>query len=71
MANEYAMAIDPYKVQKGREMTELLQIKKQELELKAAELEIRRLENRQRDKALYMSTTDEELKAMLRQKLFG
>ncbi|GJV22078.1 hypothetical protein Tco_1371098 [Tanacetum coccineum] len=40
MANEYAMGSDPYNVQKGQEMTELLQIKKQELELKTAELEI-------------------------------
>ncbi|GKC51491.1 hypothetical protein Tco_1074236 [Tanacetum coccineum] len=55
MANEYAMANDPYNIQKGQEMTELLRIKKQELELKAAELEIRRLENRQRDEALYLS----------------
>ncbi|GJY73689.1 hypothetical protein Tco_0478120 [Tanacetum coccineum] len=42
-----------------------------ELELKAAELEIRRMKNRQRDKALYETTTDEELKAGLRQRLFG
>ncbi|GKB88183.1 hypothetical protein Tco_0960455 [Tanacetum coccineum] len=43
MANEYTMANDSYNVQKGHEMTELLRIKKQELELKDAELEIRRL----------------------------
>ncbi|GJR96083.1 hypothetical protein Tco_0268257 [Tanacetum coccineum] len=52
-------------------MSELLWIKKQELQLKAVELEIRRLENRQRDEALYESTTDEELKALIRQRLFG
>ncbi|GJU35159.1 hypothetical protein Tco_1183513 [Tanacetum coccineum] len=52
-------------------VTELLKIKKQELELKAAELEIRRMDNRKRDEALYGTTTDEELKARLRQRLFG
>nr|GEV24509.1 hypothetical protein [Tanacetum cinerariifolium] len=40
MTNEYAMARDPCKVLKGREMSELSWIKKQELELKAAELKI-------------------------------
>ncbi|GJW16080.1 hypothetical protein Tco_0020213 [Tanacetum coccineum] len=72
MANEYAMASEPYNVQKGQEMTELLRIKKQvlELKLKAAELEIRRLKDRQRDEALYESTTDEELKALVRARLF-
>nr|GEZ33897.1 hypothetical protein [Tanacetum cinerariifolium] len=49
----------------------LLKIKKQELELKAAELEIRRMENRQRDEALYETTTDGTLKERLRQRLFG
>nr|GEV36648.1 hypothetical protein [Tanacetum cinerariifolium] len=71
MANEYAMSIDPYNVQKGQELMELLWIKKQSLELKAAELKIRRLQYRQRDKALYLSITDEELKAILRQRIFG
>ncbi|GKB77298.1 pentatricopeptide repeat-containing protein, partial [Tanacetum coccineum] len=66
MANEYVMSSDSYNTQKNQEMSELLQIKKQELELKAAELEIQRMENRQRDKALYETTTDEELKARLR-----
>ncbi|GJV57428.1 hypothetical protein Tco_1458433 [Tanacetum coccineum] len=42
-----------------------------ELELRAEELKIRRLENCQRDEALYESTTDEDLKAALRQRLFG
>ncbi|GKC39088.1 hypothetical protein Tco_1051472 [Tanacetum coccineum] len=42
-----------------------------ELELKATELEIRRMENRQRDEALYETTIDEELKARLSQMLFG
>ncbi|GJT26973.1 hypothetical protein Tco_0907248 [Tanacetum coccineum] len=41
------------------------------LELKAAELEIRCMENRQRDEALYETTTDEVLKAILRHRLFG
>ncbi|GJV33459.1 hypothetical protein Tco_1393859 [Tanacetum coccineum] len=41
------------------------------LELKAAELEIRRMENRQRDEALYETTTDEALKERLWQRLFG
>nr|GEU38547.1 retrotransposon Orf1 [Tanacetum cinerariifolium] len=36
-----------------------------ELELKAADLKIRRMENRQRDEALYETKTDEELKAGL------
>ncbi|GJW72723.1 hypothetical protein Tco_0132093 [Tanacetum coccineum] len=71
MASEYVMASDPYNVQKNQEMSELLKIKKQELELKAAELKIRRIENRQRDEALYETTTDEALKERLRQMLFG
>nr|GEZ62517.1 hypothetical protein [Tanacetum cinerariifolium] len=52
-------------------MSELLKIKNRELELKAAELEIRCMENRQRDEALYETTTDEALKERLRQRLFG
>ncbi|GJZ05397.1 hypothetical protein Tco_0538672 [Tanacetum coccineum] len=71
MASEYVMASDSYNIQKNQEMSELLKIKKQELELKAAELEIRRMKNRQRDEALYGTTNDEELKARLRQRLFG
>ncbi|GJW53286.1 RNA-directed DNA polymerase, eukaryota [Tanacetum coccineum] len=71
MANEYVMASDPYNVQKNQEMSKLLRIKKYELELKVAELKIRRLLSRQRDEALYLSTNDEELKAILRQRLFG
>ncbi|GJZ71233.1 hypothetical protein Tco_0635084 [Tanacetum coccineum] len=71
MANEYAMANDQYNIQKGREMSKLLRIKKEELELKAVELEIRRLKNCQRDEALYFSTTDEDLKAILKARLFG
>nr|GFB18429.1 hypothetical protein [Tanacetum cinerariifolium] len=70
MANENAMASEPYNVQKCQEMMVLLRIKKQALELKAAELEIRRPKNHQRDEALYESTTDEELKALLRARLF-
>nr|GEX40297.1 hypothetical protein [Tanacetum cinerariifolium] len=62
---------DPYNTQKNQEMSELLKIKNRELELKAAELEIRRMENRQRDEALYETTTDEALKERLRQRLFG
>nr|GEX78099.1 hypothetical protein [Tanacetum cinerariifolium] len=65
MASEYVMASDPYTVQKNQEMSELLKIKKQELKLKVAELEIRRMENRQRDEALYETTTDEALKERL------
>nr|GEV45704.1 hypothetical protein [Tanacetum cinerariifolium] len=67
MANEYVMANDPFL--KSQEMTKLLEIKIHELELKAAELEIRRLENCQRDEALYLLNADEELKAILRQRL--
>ncbi|GKE19376.1 hypothetical protein Tco_1426953 [Tanacetum coccineum] len=70
MANEYAMDSDPYNVQKGQELTELFRIKKNERELKAAELKICQLENRQRDEALYLSTTDEQLNAILRHRLF-
>ncbi|GJZ90214.1 hypothetical protein Tco_0662141 [Tanacetum coccineum] len=69
--NEYVMANDPYNVQKSQDMSKLLRIKNKELELKVAELEIRRLENRQRDEALYETTTDEDLKAILRKRLFG
>nr|GEX84177.1 RNA-directed DNA polymerase, eukaryota [Tanacetum cinerariifolium] len=69
MASEYVMASDPYNTQKNQEMSELLKIKNRELELKAAELEIRRMENRQRDEALYETTTDEALKERLRQRL--
>nr|GEV52959.1 hypothetical protein [Tanacetum cinerariifolium] len=71
MASEYVITSDPYNVQKNQEMSELLKIKKQKLELKAAELEIRRMENRQRDKALYETMTDEALKERLRKRLFG
>ncbi|GJU09825.1 hypothetical protein Tco_1132221 [Tanacetum coccineum] len=66
MASKYVMASDSYNIQKNQEMSELLKIKKQELELKAAESEIRRLENHQRDETLYETMTDEELKARLR-----
>ncbi|GJS89590.1 glutathione S-transferase T3-like protein [Tanacetum coccineum] len=71
MAIEYVMASDLYNIQKKQEMSELLKIKNRELELKAAELEIRRMENLQRDEALYETTTDEALKERLRQRLFG
>ncbi|GJX11804.1 ribonuclease H-like domain-containing protein [Tanacetum coccineum] len=70
MANEYVMVSDLYIVQKNQEMLELLRINNKELELKAAELEIRRMENRKRDEALYETTNDEALKAILRQRLF-
>ncbi|GJR71968.1 hypothetical protein Tco_1016004 [Tanacetum coccineum] len=53
-------------VRMGQEMLELLRIKNKELELKVAKLEIRRLENRQSDEALYESKTDEDLKAILK-----
>nr|GEX06757.1 hypothetical protein [Tanacetum cinerariifolium] len=71
MASEYVMASDSYNIQKNQEMSELLKIKKQELELKAAKLEIRRMENRQRYEALYEMKTDEALKERLGQRLFG
>nr|GEY39620.1 hypothetical protein [Tanacetum cinerariifolium] len=71
MTSEYVMANDPYNIQKKQEMSELLKIKNRELELTVAELKIRRMENRQRDEALYETTTDEALKERLRQRLFG
>ncbi|GJV59415.1 hypothetical protein Tco_1465515 [Tanacetum coccineum] len=52
-------------------MSKLLRIKNKELELKVAELEIRRMKNRQIDEAFYETSTDEELKASLRHRLFG
>nr|GEX90363.1 hypothetical protein [Tanacetum cinerariifolium] len=64
-------ADDPYNSQKNQEMSELLKIKNRELKLKAAELEIRRMENHQIDEALYETTTDEALKERPRQMLFG
>nr|GFB62386.1 hypothetical protein [Tanacetum cinerariifolium] len=66
MASEYVMASDPYNTQKKQEMSKLLKIKNRELELKAAELEIRRMENYQRDEVLYETTTDKALKEKLR-----
>ncbi|GJT55414.1 hypothetical protein Tco_0990468 [Tanacetum coccineum] len=42
-----------------------LMMKKMELELKPAKLEIHRMDQRQKDEALYLSTTDEELKTVL------
>nr|GEU59719.1 hypothetical protein [Tanacetum cinerariifolium] len=70
MASEFVKASDSYNVQKNHEMSELLKIKKQELKLKAAKLEIRHMENRQRDEALYETKTNEVLKERLRQRLF-
>nr|GEY08051.1 hypothetical protein [Tanacetum cinerariifolium] len=70
MAAEYVMDIDSYDLQKSQKVSNLLRIKEQELELKADKLEIRRLENCQRDEA-FESMTDEDLKAILRQRLFG
>ncbi|GKD19213.1 hypothetical protein Tco_1208371 [Tanacetum coccineum] len=81
-ANRKVKAGDPYNLRKSQEMLELLRDGilvrdwgflrfQHELELKAEELKIRRLENCQRDEALYESTTDEDLKAALRQRLFG
>ncbi|GKB44404.1 RNA-directed DNA polymerase, eukaryota [Tanacetum coccineum] len=69
--NEYVMASDPYNIQKSQDMSKLLRIKNKELELKVAELEIRRMKNRQIDEAFYETSTDEELKASLRHRLFG
>nr|GEV69319.1 serine acetyltransferase 1, chloroplastic-like [Tanacetum cinerariifolium] len=71
MASEYIIASGPYNTQKKQEMSELLKIKNRKLELKAAELKIRCMENRQRDEASYETTTNEALKERLRQRLFG
>nr|GFC82637.1 hypothetical protein [Tanacetum cinerariifolium] len=62
MVNEYAMVNDLYNVQRGRNLTELLEIKKKELELEDRELKIHEMDQRQKDEALYLSTTDKELK---------
>nr|GEX48670.1 glutathione S-transferase T3-like [Tanacetum cinerariifolium] len=67
--NEVEEVDDPYNTQKKQEMSELLKIKNRELELKAAEVKIRRMENRQRDEALYETTTDEALKERLMQRV--
>ncbi|GKC11580.1 hypothetical protein Tco_1008362, partial [Tanacetum coccineum] len=40
------------------------QLRKIELELKAAEVEIHRMDQRHKDEELYLSTNDEELKAV-------
>ncbi|GKA18554.1 RNA-directed DNA polymerase, eukaryota [Tanacetum coccineum] len=56
MASEYVMATNPYNTQRNQEMSELLKIKNRELELKAAELKIRRMENRQRNKMCQQNT---------------
>ncbi|GKB90095.1 hypothetical protein Tco_0962367 [Tanacetum coccineum] len=63
MVNENPTVTEPYSVQKGQNMTKLLQMKMMELELKVEELAIQRMEQRQKDEALYLSTTDQELKA--------
>nr|GEZ00952.1 hypothetical protein [Tanacetum cinerariifolium] len=47
MVNEYACVSDMHNVKKGKETTESLKMVKIELELKAAELEIRRMNQRQ------------------------
>ncbi|GJY10162.1 hypothetical protein Tco_0378347 [Tanacetum coccineum] len=57
------MVNDSYNVQKGLNMTELLQMKKMEL---AKEVEIRHMNRRKKDEALYLSTTHEELKGVIR-----
>nr|GEW57195.1 hypothetical protein [Tanacetum cinerariifolium] len=59
MVNEYAMVNDPYNVHKGQNLTELLEIKKKELELKDGKLKIREMDQRQKDEAGYLQTTDE------------
>nr|GEU33495.1 UBN2 domain-containing protein [Tanacetum cinerariifolium] len=53
-------------VQKGQSMTKLLLLKKMELELKAAEREIHRMDQCHKDKALYLWTNDEELMPVLK-----
>ncbi|GJW05050.1 phospholipase-like protein [Tanacetum coccineum] len=45
-------------------------LRKIELELKAAEVEIHRMDQRYKDEALYLSTNDEELKAVLKARVF-
>ncbi|GJX89733.1 RNA-directed DNA polymerase, eukaryota [Tanacetum coccineum] len=60
------MVNDPYNIQKGENMTELLQMKKMEMEFKAKELEIRQLDQRQKNETLYLSSTDEKLKEVVR-----
>ncbi|GJX25696.1 hypothetical protein Tco_0231992 [Tanacetum coccineum] len=47
IVNEYAMVNDPHNVQKGHLMIELLHIKNMELELKAKELKIQQIDQRQ------------------------
>nr|GEW18718.1 hypothetical protein [Tanacetum cinerariifolium] len=66
--NDYAMVNDPYTVQKGLNMIQLFEKKKIEMELKAKGLEIRQMDQRKKDEAIYMSTTDEELKRVIRAK---
>ncbi|GJY44452.1 E3 ubiquitin protein ligase MIEL1 [Tanacetum coccineum] len=68
MVNENPTVTEPYSVQKSQNMTKLLQMKMMELELKVEELAIRRMEQCQKDEALYLSTTDQELKAVLKER---
>ncbi|GJV79392.1 ribonuclease H-like domain-containing protein [Tanacetum coccineum] len=65
IVNDYEIVHKLYNAKKSQNMTELLQMKKMELELKAKELEIRQMDQRQKDEALYLSTTDEDLKAVV------
>ncbi|GJY51070.1 hypothetical protein Tco_0441917 [Tanacetum coccineum] len=71
MVNEYAMVNDPYNVQKGLNMIQLFEKKKMKLELKAKGLDIRQMDQCQKDEAIYMSTTDEELKRVIRLEFEG
>ncbi|GJU79825.1 putative reverse transcriptase domain-containing protein [Tanacetum coccineum] len=66
MVNENPTVTEPYSVQKSQNMTKLLQMKMMELELKVEELAIRRMEQCQKDEALYLSTTDQERRCMIR-----
>ncbi|GJR76644.1 hypothetical protein Tco_0089009 [Tanacetum coccineum] len=66
MVNEYVVVNDLYNIQKGQNLTELLEIRMKELELKDRELRIREIDQRQKVEAIYLSTTDYELKRVIR-----
>nr|GEV78362.1 hypothetical protein [Tanacetum cinerariifolium] len=66
MVNENAMANDPYDVQKGENLTQLLEIKNMKLALKDREQKIREIVQRQKDEVIYMLTTDEELMSLIK-----
>ncbi|GKE20486.1 hypothetical protein Tco_1431998, partial [Tanacetum coccineum] len=66
MVNEYVVVNDRYNIQKGLNLTELLEIRMKELELKDRELRIREIDQRQKVEAIYLLTTDYELKRVIR-----